>query len=192
MDFNEYYHSESGRYPEYVTQKEMCVILGICKSKAYLILKQGLIPFEYAVASTGRIQKIRTADILQYQYERVCFNGLKNEYIEEVCFFYQRLLKDFPQVLLVSDIMRITGYTRTTVNNWILNGKLKALTYKEKRIKSPHLGKETLIAKEAFVDFLASSHYRSIVRKSEAHKEQEKNYKRLFIRFLVKRGVPNG
>jgi len=46
MNFDEYYRLEVGRYSEFVTQKEMCTILGICKSTAYSIQKKGMIPFE--------------------------------------------------------------------------------------------------------------------------------------------------
>lgn len=63
MDFNEYYHSESGYYPEYVTQKEMCVILGACKSIAYALQKKNQIPFIYISTHEGRRQQIKTADI---------------------------------------------------------------------------------------------------------------------------------
>lgn len=189
MSFNEYYRSEMNCYPEYVMQKEMAAILGICKSKAYLILKRGLIPFEYTGSSTGRTQKIKTADILLYQYEHLCFSGSDNVYGEELRRFYQRQLKDFPQLLLVSDVIRFTGYVRTTVNNWILYGKLKALCYKDKRITSPRRGKGTLITKENFIDFLASPYYRNIVRKSNLHKERDDECKQLFIGFMSKRGV---
>lgn len=192
MSFNEYYRLEMNRYPEYVMQKEMAAILGICKSKAYLLLKQGLIPFEYTGASTGRTQKIKTADILLYQYEHMCFSNAKKEFGEELHRFYQNKLKDSPQLLLVSDVMRFTGYVRTTVNNWILHGKLQALCYKDKRITSPRRGKGTLLTKESFIDFLASPYYRNIIRKSNLHKEQEKEYKQLFIALMSKRGVAHG
>ncbi len=46
MNYNEYCRSVIDHYPEYVTQKEMCTILGICKSTAYSIQKKGMIPFE--------------------------------------------------------------------------------------------------------------------------------------------------
>ena len=60
MNFNEYCHSVIDHYPEYVTQKEMCAILGICTSTAYSIQKKGIIPFEYVNTSEGRRQRIKT------------------------------------------------------------------------------------------------------------------------------------
>ncbi|KGP75503.1 hypothetical protein JT05_09805 [Desulfosporosinus sp. Tol-M] len=118
MNFDEYYSSVIDRYPEYVTQKEMCAILGICKSTAYSIQKKGIIPFEYVSTSEGRRQKIKIADILLYQYGKMCFCEIENEYIEGLRRYYQKQLHDFPQLLLVPDVMRFTGYSKSAVNNW--------------------------------------------------------------------------
>lgn len=191
MNFNEYCYSVIGRYSEYVTQKEMCTILGICKSTAYSLQKNGRIPFEYVSTSEGRRQRIKITDILQYQYEKMCFKEIENEYIESLRHYYQKQLNSYPQLLLASDIMHFTGYSKTAVNNWILWNELKPLSYKNKRIQSFHRGKGTLITKDSFLDFLTGSYYRSIVRKSKIHKEQAKHYERLFDSFMSKRGAMN-
>jgi len=96
----------------------MCAILGICKSTAYSIQKKGIIPFEYVSTSEGRRQKIKIADILLYQYGKMCFCEIENEYIEGLRRYYQKQLHDFPQLLLVPDVMRFTGYSKSAVNNW--------------------------------------------------------------------------
>jgi len=88
MNFHEYYRSEIGRHPEFVTQKEMCVILGICKSTAYSILKKGPIPSEYVSTSGGRRQKIQVTDILRYQYEKMRF--CKKRALSIVCLTYKQ------------------------------------------------------------------------------------------------------
>lgn len=189
MNFNEYLSSTNHHYPEYVTRKEMAAILSICESKAYNLEKQGRIQFEYTSTSYGRRQKIKTTDILLYQYEQMCFNELENEYVEALRRYFEKQLKAYPNVLCTSDVKRLTGYAKTTINNWILRNELKALSYKNQHIKSPHRGKGTLITKESFIGFLASPYYRSIVRKTALHKEQEQEYTQLFIRFLSKRGA---
>ena len=189
MNFDEYYRSEISRYPEFVTQKEMCAILGICKSTAYSILSKGSIPFEYVSTSEGRRQRILITDILRYQYEKMCFNEIENEYVEGLRRYYQKQLNGFPQLLLVSDVMRFTGYAKTTVNNWIQRNVLRILQYKNKRIQSFHRGKGSLITKDAFLDFLTGLYYRSITRKSEIHKAQAEQYEQLFNTFMSKRGV---
>jgi len=191
MNFNEYSSSEIDRYPEYVTQKEMCAILGICKSTAYSIQKKGMIPFEYVSTSEGRRQRIKITDILLYQYEKMCFDEIENEYIEGLRRYYQKQLHDFPQLLLVPDVMRFTGYSKSAVNNWILRNELKPLSYKNKRLQSSHRGKGTLITKDSFLDFLTGPYYRSITRKSAVHKEQAKQYEQLFGTFMSKRGAVN-
>jgi|AGTN01.2.fsa_nt_gi hypothetical protein len=189
MNFNQYLNSTSHHYPEYVTRKEMAVILGICASKAYNLEKQGHIPYEYTSTFDGRRQKIKTSDILLYQYEQIRFNESDNEYVEALRDYFDKQLKEYPKLLRVSDVKRFTGYVKTTINNWILRNELKALCYKNQRIKSPRRGKGTLITKESFIDFLASPYYRNIARKSALHKEQEQEYRRLFISFLSKRGA---
>ena len=191
MNFDEYCSSVIDRYPEYVTQKEMCAILGICKSTAYSIQKKGMIPFEYVSTSEGRRQRIKITDILLYQYEKMCFCEIENEYIEGLRRYYQKQLHDFPQLVLVADVMRFTGYSKSAVNNWILCNELKPLSYKNKRLQSFHRGKGTLITKDSFLDFLTDPYYRSITRKSAVHKEQAKQYEQLFGTFMSKRGAVN-
>mgnify|MGYP000971004615 CR=1 FL=1 len=191
MNFNEYWRSVIERYPEYVTQKEMCAILGICKSTAYSLQKKGLIPFDYVSTSEGRRQRIKVTDILLYQYKKMSFDELENEYTKDLRCYYQKELRDFPPLLLVADVMRLTGYSQTTVNNWILRNELKPLSYKNKRIRSFHQGRGLLITKESFLDFLTGPYYRSITRKSDAHKEQARQYEQLFDTFMSKRGAVN-
>ena len=180
MNFEEYYRTEIGRYPEFVTQKEMCVILGICKSTAYSLLKNGTIPYKYVSTSKGRRQSIKITDILLYQYKKMCFDKLENEYTESLRRYFQKQLSSMPQLLLVSDVSRFTGYSNTTINSWIQRNELKPLQYKNKRIQSFHYGKGSLITKDAFLDFLSGPYYRSITRKSDIHKAQAEQYEQLF------------
>jgi hypothetical protein len=191
MNFDNYCRSELERYPEYVTQKEMGNILGICISKAYTIQKKGLVPFEYVNTENGRKQQIKTRDILSYKYSVILFNKSESEYVDGLRSYYKGLVQLLPNVLLVSDIMSFTGYSKTTINNWVSKDKLKSLTYKGKKIQSFHRGKGSLITKDALLDFLTSTYYRSIARKSSIHREQAAQYEKLFIKILQKRGIEN-
>ena len=191
MNFDNYCRSELGRYPEYVTQKEMGNILGICTSKAYAIQKKGLVPFEYVNTENGRKQQIKTRDILSYKYSIILFNKSESEYVDGLRSYYKGLVQFLPNVLLVSDIMSFTGYSKTTINNWVSKDKLKSLKYKGKKIQSFHRGKGSLITKDAFLDFLTGTYYRSIARKSSIHREQAEQYEKLFIKILQKRGIEN-
>ena len=192
MNVREFIRSENERYPENMTQKEMAAMMGICKSKAYALQRRGHIPFEYTSTAEGRRQQIKTADILWYLYEQKCFNSEDEGLATTLRPYFEEKLKSYPQTLLVSDVRRFTGYAKTTVNNWIDRKLLKALCYKNQKIKSPHLGKGTLITKEAFIAFLISPYYRGIRRKSSVHKEQAKDCETLFTSLLAKRGVFGG
>ena len=192
MDFNDFITFEGKRYPEYLTQKEMAATLSICVSKTYAIQKRGQISFEYINTDEGRRQRIRTADILRYKYEQMCYNEVDSEYTDMLRRYFEKQLKTYSRVLTTSDIQSFTGYVNTTVNHWIERGLLKVLRYQNQRIKSPHLARGTLIPKAAFLDFLVSPYYRDIVRKSAIHKEQAQDYEKLFMSFLVKRGAHNG
>lgn len=191
MDFNEFINFESKGYPEYMTQKEVAAMLSICKSKTQAIQKRGLFPFEYINTVRGRQQQIKTVDILQYKYEQLCFNEPNGEFAAILNSYFEKRLRAYPQTLVVSDIRRFTGYAKTTVNNWIERNLLKALCYQNQRIKSPQLGRGTIIPKTAFLDFLISPYYRNIARKTTLHREQAQDCEKLFMSFLAKRGVPN-
>ena len=192
MNINEFINSESVRYPEYVTQKQMAAMLGVCKSKAYAIQKRGYIPFTYTSTAEGRRQKIKTADILRYQFEQMSFSGDAGNVADVLYPFFKKQLSTYPQILFVTDINRFTGYSHSTINNWIDRDLLKALCYKNQKIRSPRLGKGTLITKEAFIEFLVCPYYRNIRRKSTLHSKQAQDYEKLIMSFLSKRGDING
>lgn len=168
-------------YPEYVTQKEMCVILGVCQSTAYAIQKQGMIPFKYEDTPKGRRQRIRVADILAFQDKREKFNESESDFVCALLQYFNKQLYSYPSILTVSDIMRFTGYAKTTINNWIVSGILQALQYNGKRIKSLVYGRGSIITKESFIAFLTSPYYRNITRKSKIHREQEQEYLQFFM-----------
>lgn len=168
-------------YPEFVTQKEMCAILGVCKSTGYAIQKRGIIPFEYENTPQGRRQQIKVADILAFQKKQTQFNKSESAFMNALLQYFNKQLYAYPSVLTVSDIMQFTGYAKTTINNWITCGTLNALQYKGKKIKSFKYGRGSIVTKECFVEFAASPYYRNIRRKSKLHKEQEQEYLQLFM-----------
>lgn len=166
---------------EYVTQKEMCEILGVCKSTAYSMQKRGIIPFEYENTPHGRRQKIKATDISAFQNKQVQFNKSESSFLCVLLRYFDELLCSYPSMLTVSDIMRFTGYAKTTINNWIASGTLHSLQYNGKRIKSLTYGRGSIVTKECFAEFVVSPYYRNIRRKSKVHKEQEHEYLQLFM-----------
>ena len=55
MELNERYADIIKRYPEYITQKQMIEICGICAKTAYNLERRGVIPYTVEVIPTGRI-----------------------------------------------------------------------------------------------------------------------------------------
>ena len=51
---------------EYVTQKQLCEICGICTKTAYNLERRGMIPYVVETTPKGRIHKIRLEDVYRY------------------------------------------------------------------------------------------------------------------------------
>ena len=68
--------------------------------------------------------------------------------------YYEKLLRKYPDVVTVKDVVALTGYTLTTVHNWCSRGSLKAF----------QKGLKFCIPKIFLVDFFCS-----ITRKSLWH-----------------------
>ena len=73
--------------------------------------------------------------------------------------YYEKLLRKYPDVVTVKDVVTLTGYTLTTVHNWCSRGSLKAF----------QKGLKFCIPKIFLVDFFCSLTFRSITRKSLWH-----------------------
>lgn len=73
--------------------------------------------------------------------------------------YYEKLLRKYPDVVTVKDVVALTGYTLTTVHNWCSRGSLKAF----------QKGLKFCIPKIFLVDFFCSLTFRSITRKSLWH-----------------------
>ena len=73
--------------------------------------------------------------------------------------YYASLLASYRDVLTAAEVCKLTGYSKTAVNNWCGSGILKAF----KRSNVNHIPKVYLI------EFLCSPDCRSITRKSDWH-----------------------
>lgn len=76
--------------------------------------------------------------------------------------YYSKFLHSEKEILRVSDICRITGYGKTTVNTWFLSGNLRYVVI----LGAKHTAKEILI------DFMSSDDFDKIFRKSDWHLRQ--------------------
>lgn len=75
-------------------------------------------------------------------------------------YHYENELKHYPDVLTVSDISRLTGYSQHTVSRWCTEGRVKTLMRQPKFI----------VPKVWLLDFLCSDDYNQINRKSKKHR----------------------
>lgn len=164
--------------PDIITKDQLYQICHISKSTAQYLLQSGKIPCEYTGKRT-RCYKIKKEDVIAYLEDRKVFpesysapagwySGsypvkMKREIPpvvrEDMHEYYKKLLSKYPDVLTVGDVVKLTGYVKTSVNNWCNNGHLKAF----KRNNMNHIPKVYLI------EFCYSKYFRTITRKSDWH-----------------------
>lgn len=87
--------------------------------------------------------------------------SLPNTEPEELLSFLMEEWVDEPDMLTTKQAADLTGYNDTTINNWVADGKIKAVNYYGKN----------LISKESLVEHLSSPEGQHIVRLSHKHQE---------------------
>ena len=164
--------------PEVMNKEQFFRICHISKSTALHLLKSGKVPCEWSGKKT-RCYKIRKEDVKAYLEERAIFpelysapkgwygthyvarlsKELPEDTLRQMHGYYEKLLRKYPDVVTVKDVVALTGYTLTTVHNWCSRGSLKAF----------QKGLKFCIPKIFLVDFFCSLTFRSITRKSLWH-----------------------
>ena len=142
------------------------------------MLQSGKIPCYYTGKQT-RCYQIKKEDVIAYLEDRKLFPQayaapkgwyrgryelkmeihLPPEVLEDLHAYYAALLASYRDVLTAAEVCKLTGYSKTAVNNWCGSGILKAF----KRSNVNHIPKVYLI------EFLCSPDCRSITRKSDWH-----------------------
>ena len=164
--------------PEVMNKEQFFRICHISKSTALHLLKSGKVPCEWSGKKT-RCYKIRKEDVKAYLEERAIFpelysapkgwygthyvarlsKELPEDTLRQMHGYYEKLLRKYPDVVTVKDVVTLTGYPLTTVHNWCSRGSLKAF----------QKGLKFCIPKIFLVDFFCSLTFRSITRKSLWH-----------------------
>ena len=164
--------------PEVMNKEQFFQICHISKSTALHLLKSGKVPCEWSGKKT-RCYKIRKEDVKAYLEERAIYpelysapkgwygthyvarlsKELPEDTLRQMHGYYEKLLRKYPDVVTVKDVVTLTGYTLTTVHNWCSRGSLKAF----------QKGLKFCIPKIFLVDFFCSLTFRSITRKSLWH-----------------------
>ncbi len=164
--------------PDVITKDQLYRICHISKSTALYLLQSGKIPCEYTGKRT-RCYKIKKQDIITYLKNRAIFPEsysapagwygghynvklpitMPEAVLEDMHDFYEKKLSKYQDVMTVPEIVSLTGYCKTSVNNWCRRGKLKC--FKRKGVN--------LVPKVYLVEFFCSQYFRTIVRKSGWH-----------------------
>ena len=84
---------------------------------------------------------------------------LPEDVLRQMHDYYAKLLSKYKDVVTVQDVVALTGYAKTTINNWCNRGELKSF----------RKGQLFYIPKIFLIDFFYSLTFRSITRKSLWH-----------------------
>ena len=145
-------------YPDIVSTEQLQEIFGICKTNIYFLKRDGFLPYEKKCDRLVHYHEVRLMDALTFLFEKEIAEESFHAHIKRL---YNEELERYPDVLTTENVMVITGYGKTSVNNWILYERLKAL----KR------GRKSFVPRIYLEDFLPSADYNGIQVKSEKHKK---------------------
>lgn len=164
MSYKEYFIKEIEQFPEAIDTVQMMQMCHIGKNSIYKWLYSGEIKYERIFS----IYRIDRDSVLKYMYKKrnLQYNDIK--LISKLKKFYKTEFKDAPDVLKNLDISMLSGYAKSTINDWIAYGKLKSLSG----------SKKNLIPKSYFIDFMSSKHAITNPMKSDKHKQLVEKFER--------------
>ena len=154
------------KYPKTITQQQAAEISRVDVQTIRQWEKSGDLPFVPAVDRLLHYHQIKLDDLLALLYTRRCLHDPQSLYMVRLRQFYIQKFKDYPEALLIRDVVVMTGYVKTTVVNWTNHGWLKG--YNRGRIYR--------IPKRYLIDFVCGPYYRQIIRKSKAHKADMQSF----------------
>ncbi|WP_411677821.1 helix-turn-helix domain-containing protein [Caproicibacter sp.] len=184
---NDYAHLLD-EYPEVISQDQLYRICRISKRKATWLLENGYIPCEDTGKKTRRF-KIRITDVIEYlirlEYSPeslltplgIFSSGIKykpkHKMVEPIdSDEFMKMLKkrwrSSPDALTVDDAVKLTGYCKTTVSEWIAKKKLFGVWYYNKY----------LIPKDYLIEYMATKAHR-ITQKSKEHSALIQEYQKM-------------
>ena len=166
------------KVPDILAKEQVRLLCHCSKRTALYYLKSGKLPCIYSGKKT-RCYKIRKEDLMAFiedrenhpefyavpegwygtHYVARLSKELPEDTLRQMHGYYEKLLRKYPDVVTVKDVVTLTGYTLTTVHNWCSCGSLKAF----------QKGLKFCIPKIFLVDFFCSLTFRSITRKSLWH-----------------------
>lgn len=148
-------------FPEVISGEQLRQILHVSKRKCAWLLNSGTIPCSDTCQRTRRYS-IKLDDVIYYiiASENAAVNvkplrppeGFREQLIDE--WF------DVPDVLTISEVARITGYTPNAVDRWIVKGSLRSVIVQAGLIT----------CREWLADFYCGDGY-NIVKKVDKHRK---------------------
>lgn len=142
------------------TQAEVATLCHLSKKTIYKLEQSGKLPYEVCVNHLIHTHKIKTGDILEMLKERHCRQGQNSLYLRTMKSYYIERLRKEKDVLTISDVIRLTGFSKSGVLNWLSLKKLHAF----------RMGKAYMVPKRSLLDFWLSPTHRTIKNKSAVQK----------------------
>jgi len=174
--------NELKNYPELLSKEQVRIVGHMSKRTALYLIQSKLLP-AYCSGKATRCYFIKKQDLINF-FEDWELNPHKyvapegwykstkkakplvlrvnpDEEIDEDALreFYTSKLRRMPQLLSVADVAGFTGYAPSTVTQWIRAEKLEAFDMLDRY----------LIPKPCLLDWISSSKYNHIERKSKKH-----------------------
>lgn len=170
-------YDELKNYPDILNKEQLRIVGHMSKRTALFLLENKLIPS----TSTGkktRCYRIRKEDIIAFfddqdiatekyiqptkwygevvTIRKLPKKGINTRKLEK---YYTSKFKEYEDVMTISDVMKLTGYSKSAITQWVNIGKLKSFYVRNK----------TLIPKPYLMEWLLSPEYNGIERKSKKH-----------------------
>lgn len=156
MDYETICATIKSERKDYYTQAEVANLCHLSKKTIYKLEHSGKLPYELCVNHLIHTHKIKTADVLAMLKERHCKEEQDSLFLRNMKRYYKDKLRKEKDVLEINDILRLTGFSKSGVLNWLSLGKLQAF----------RMGKSYMVPKRCLLDFWLSPTHRTIKNKS--------------------------
>ena len=160
--------------PDEMSKEQFRIICHISKATAAKLLKSGIVPCIHSGKKT-RCYTIKKSDVQAYLKKRSFHDKLQYgcDTIDSILLeenppegimhllhqFYSDKLLTFHDIISISEIANLTGYSRRRINNWCHSNQIKHFT--KNRIH--------YVPKVFLIEFLCSSSFLAIRQKSTWH-----------------------
>ena len=158
------------KYPKTITQQQAAEISQVDVQTIRKWEQTGSLPFVPAVDRLLHYHQIRLDDLLALLYSKRCLHDPQSIYMVMLRQFYVQKYRDYPEALLIRDVIEMTGYVKTTVVNWMNHDWLKGY----------NRGRVYRIPKRYLINFVCGPYYRQIIRKSKVQRADMQSFLEIY------------